>query len=180
MSSPYTVRVVGDPVLRSVASEVTDIDARLVKLTEDMFETMYQAPGIGLAAPQIGVGKRLFVYDLEPEERSRPGVLVNPRIVESDGEWTYQEGCLSIPGLYYEIVRPKAVHLVGHDLDGNEVSLEADELLARLFQHELDHLDGILMIERMDADTRRQAKRDIRALQARLETVPATSGLSLP
>lgn len=167
-------------MLRSVASEVTDIDGRLVKLTDDMFETMYQAPGIGLAAPQIGVGKRLFVYDLDPENRSEPGVLVNPRIVESDGEWTYQEGCLSIPGLYYDIVRPKAVHIVGLDLDGNEVSLEADELLARLFQHELDHLDGILMIERMDPDTRKQAKRDIRSLQAALDAAPAASGLSLP
>lgn len=169
MSSPYTIRVVGDPVLRTEAAEITDIDGRLVKLADDMLETMYEAPGLGLAAPQVGVGKRLFVYDLDPENRADPHVLVNPRITESDGEWTYPEGCLSIPGLSYEIVRPKVVHLVGHDLDGNEVSVEADELTARLFQHELDHLDGVLMTERMDPDTRKQALKDIRAMRSRIE-----------
>ena len=169
MAAPYSIRVVGDPVLRATASEVTDIDGKLVKLTEDMFEVMYGAPGIGLAAPQIGVGKRLFVYDLEPEERGAPSVLVNPRIVESRGEWTYEEGCLSIPNLSWEIVRPKEVHLVGTDLDGNEVSIEADELTARLFQHELDHLDGVLMTDRMDADTKKQALKEIRAMKERID-----------
>lgn len=169
MAAPYSIRVVGDPVLRAPAAEITDIDGRLVKLAEDMLETMYEAPGLGLAAPQVGVGKRLFVYDLDPETREDPRVLVNPRIVESDGEWTYEEGCLSIPGLSFEIVRPKVVHLVGHDLHGNEVSVEADELTARLFQHELDHLDGVLMTERMDADTRKLALKEIRAMRERLE-----------
>ncbi len=169
MAAPYTIRVVGDPVLRSVASEITDIDGRLVKLSEDMLETMYAAPGLGLAAPQVGVGKRLFVYDLDPDTREQPGVLVNPRIVESRGEWTYEEGCLSIPGLSFEIVRPKEVHIVGVDLDGNEVSLEADEITARLFQHELDHLDGVLMTERMDPDTKKIALREIRAMRDRLD-----------
>ncbi len=169
MSAPYSIRVVGDPVLRTAASEVTDIDGRLVKLTQDMLETMYRAPGLGLAAPQVGVGKRLFVYDLDPDTRERPQVLVNPRIVESDGEWAYEEGCLSIPGLSFEIVRPKVVHLVGHDLDGNEVSIEADELLGRLFQHELDHLDGVLMTERMDPDTKKRALKEIRAMRERIE-----------
>ncbi|HEY1117402.1 MAG TPA: peptide deformylase [Acidimicrobiales bacterium] len=172
MSAPYTIRVVGDPVLRAAAAEVTDIDGKVVKLAHDMLETMYEAPGLGLAAPQIGVGKRLFVYDLDPEERAAPQVLVNPRIVESDGEWTYQEGCLSIPGLSFEIVRPKVVHLVGLDLDGNEVSIEADELTARLFQHELDHLDGVLMTERMDADTKKQALKEIRRMRDRFEVAP--------
>ena len=169
MSAPYSIRVVGDPVLRSVAAEITEIDGKLVKLSQDMLETMYAAPGLGLAAPQVGVGKRLFVYDLEPDVRGKPQVLVNPRIVESDGEWTYEEGCLSIPGLSFEIVRPKVVHLVGHDLDGNEVSVEADELTARLFQHELDHLDGVLMTERMDPDTRKRALKEIRAMRERVE-----------
>jgi len=169
MSAPYNIRVVGDPVLRAPAAEITDIDGRLVKLAHDMLETMYEAPGLGLAAPQIGVGKRLFVYDLDPDERTDPHVLVNPRIVESDGEWTYEEGCLSIPGLSFEIIRPKVVHLVGLDLDGNEVSLEADELTARLFQHELDHLDGVLMTERMDPDTKKQALKEIRRLRGDVE-----------
>lgn len=173
MRAPYAIRVVGDPVLRARASEITDIDGKLAKLADDMLQTMYRAPGLGLAAPQIGVGKRLFVYDLGPEDREDPKVLVNPEIVESDGEWTYPEGCLSIPGLYYEIVRPKVVHLVGRDLDGNEVSVEADELTARLFQHELDHLDGVLMTERMDADTRKEAMADIRALQDREAEKPS-------
>jgi len=169
MRAPYSIRVVGDPVLRTAAAEVTDIDGRLVKLAQDMLDTMYEAPGIGLAAPQVGVGKRLFVYDLDPEGRTDPHVLVNPRIVESDGEWTYEEGCLSIPGLSFEIVRPKVVHLVGVDLDGNEVSVEADELTARLFQHELDHLDGVLMTERMDPDTKKRALKEIRRMRERVE-----------
>src|SRR3546814_79499 len=166
-----------DPVLRAAAAEVTDIDGKVVKLAHDMLETMYEAPGLGLAAPQIGVGKRLFVYDLDPEERAAPQVLVNPRIVESDGEWAYQEGCLSIPGLSFEIVRPKVVHLVGLDLDGNEVSIEADELTARLFQHELDHLDGVLMTERMDPDTRKLAPKEIRRIRDPVAVAPReTSG----
>jgi peptide deformylase len=169
VAAPYSIRVVGDPVLRSAAAEITDIDGRLVKLAHDMLETMYEAPGLGLAAPQVGVGKRLFVYDLDPDSREDPHVLVNPRIVESRGEWTYDEGCLSIPGMSFEIVRPKEVHLVGHDLDGNEVSVEADELTARLFQHELDHLDGVLMTERMDPDTKKRALREIRAMRDRLQ-----------
>ena len=178
MSAPYTIRVVGDPVLRAKASEITNVDGKLVKLTEDMLDTMYRAPGLGLAAPQVGVGKRLFVYDLDPEERGDPQVLVNPEIVETRGEWSYHEGCLSIPGLSYEIIRPKEVHLRGYDLDGNEVNLEADELLARLFQHELDHLDGVLMTERMDKDTRKEAMRAIRAMREDLDAeATRTKGL---
>ncbi|MFM7536058.1 MAG: peptide deformylase [Acidimicrobiales bacterium] len=157
---PREIRVYGDPVLKSKAAEITAIDGKLVSLSAEMLQTMYAAPGIGLAAPQIGVQKRLFVYDLGGE----PHTLVNPRIVESDGEWVYDEGCLSIPGLYIEIVRPKVVHVVGHDLDGNEVSLEADELLARLIQHELDHLDGVLMFDRMEPDQRKLALAEWRRL----------------
>lgn len=158
--APYSIRVVGDPVLRQRAGEVTDIDGRLVKLADDMIVTMYEAPGVGLAAPQVGVEKRLFVYDVGEGAKT----LVNPEIVESDGEWVFEEGCLSVPGLSWEIVRPKQVHLRGVDLDGNEVSIEADELLARCFQHELDHLDGILVLERLDLDTRKQALKTIREL----------------
>ena len=158
MASPYQVRIYGDPVLRRVAQEITDIDGRLVRLADDMLETMYAEPGIGLAAPQIGVGRRLFVYDIG----DGPRALVNPVISETRGEWVYEEGCLSIPGVYWEIVRPKEILLTGYDLDGNEVSLEADELLSRLFQHELDHLDGVLMLDRLDDDQRKAAKRLLR------------------
>ncbi len=158
MSSPYKVRVFGDPVLRKVAAEISDVDAKLVKLVDDMLETMYAEPGIGLAAPQVGVQRRLFVYDVG----EGPEAIVNPVISEATGEWVYEEGCLSVPGLYWEIVRPKEIHLTGYDLDGNEVSIEADELLARLFQHELDHLDGVMLIDHLDADTRKAALKTLR------------------
>src|SRR5690606_8875514 len=139
LMAPYSIRVVGDPVLRQRAAEVTNIDGRLAKLADDMVVTMYEAPGLGLAAPQVGVEKRLFVYDVGEGART----IINPVIDETDGEWAYEEGCLSVPGLSWEIVRPKQVHLRGVDLDGNEVSIEADEILARAFQHEIDHLDGV-------------------------------------
>jgi peptide deformylase len=156
--APYTIRVVGDPVLRQRAAEIATIDGRLVKLAEDMVVTMYEAPGMGLAAPQVGVEKRLFVYDVG----DGPHTIVNPQIVESSGEWSYEEGCLSVPGLSWDIIRPKEVHLTGVDLNGNEVSIEADELTARCFQHELDHLDGVLLLERLDPDTRKLALKTIR------------------
>ena len=158
--APYVIRVFGDPVLKQRASEVTDIDGTLVRLANDMITTMYEAPGVGLAAPQVGVQKRLFVYDVQDD--TGPKVIVNPTISEGRGEWVFEEGCLSVPGLAWEIVRPKEVHLTGVDLDGNEVSIEADEYLARVFQHELDHLDGVLLLERLDADQRKQAMRVLR------------------
>jgi peptide deformylase len=162
--APYAIRIVGDPVLRQKAAEVTDIDGRIAKLAEDMVPTMYEAAGLGLAAPQVGVQKRLFVYQI-PDVDDGPKVLVNPTISEARGEWVYEEGCLSVPGLHWEIMRPKEVHLTGYDLDGNEVSIEADELLARLFQHELDHLDGKLLLDLLDADQRKQAMRALRERQ---------------
>jgi peptide deformylase len=175
--APYRIRVVGDPVLRQRAAEVTTIDGRLAKLADDMIVTMYDAPGLGLAAPQVGVEKRLFVYDVG----DGPRTLINPEIVEAHGEWTYEEGCLSVPGLSWEIVRPKQVHLRGLDLDGDEVSIEADEILARCFQHELDHLDGVLLLERLDPDTRRQALKTIRELgigpSALVDAEPRRGGL---
>jgi peptide deformylase len=163
MSAPYAIRIVGDPVLTQRAGEVTDIDGRLAKLAEDMLETMYDAPGVGLAAPQIGVQKRFFVYDLGDGEGGQ--VLINPVITESSGEWEFTEGCLSVPGLHWDIVRPKEIHLTGLDIDGNEISFDADEYTARVFQHELDHLDGVLLLERLDEDQRKEAKRAVRRLQ---------------
>lgn len=154
----YPIRLFGDPVLRQRATEVANVDASLVRLAEDMMQTMYDAPGVGLAAPQVGVQRRLFVYDIG----DGPFAVVNPEIVESSGEWNYQEGCLSIPGLSWDLVRPKEVHLKGFDLDGDELDIEADELLARCFQHEMDHLNGVLIVERLDADTRREAMRVLR------------------
>lgn len=148
----------GDPVLRTKANDVTDIDGKLAKLAQDMLVTMYDEPGIGLAAPQVGVQKRFFVYDYG----DGPAALINPVISESDGEWAYEEGCLSVPGLSWEIIRPKQILITGFDLEGNEVSIEADELESRLYQHEMDHLDGILLVDRLDADTRKAAMRTVR------------------
>ena len=141
----YDIRTFGDPVLTSVAEQVENIDGKIVRLSQAMLQAMYQAPGLGLAAPQIGVQKQIFVYDVD----GVPVTLLNPRIVESRGEWVYDEGCLSIPGLYVEMLRPKEVLLEAVDLGGNTIQIEADELLARLFQHELDHLDGITFNKRV-------------------------------
>lgn len=168
--SRYAIRVFGDPVLRQRAAEVTEIDGSVATLVEGMLETMYEAPGIGLAAPQVGVQKRLFVYDLG--DGSGPHVVINPRIVETRGEWEYEEGCLSVPGLYFRIVRPDEVHLTGYDLDGNEVFIEADELLGRLFQHEVDHLDGRLLIDLLDEEQRREARRALRERALAPEPAP--------
>lgn len=154
----YSVRVYGDPVLKQVAREVDRFDASLVRLVDDMVETMYDSEGAGLAAPQVGIQKRLFVYDVG----EGPAAVVNPVIVEAEGEWYHDEGCLSIPGLRLGIVRPDRVHLRGYDLDGEEITIEADEFLGRVFQHEVDHLDGVLMIERLEEDMRKQALRVLR------------------
>lgn len=184
MDSPYTVRIFGDPVLRKVAAEITDIDAKLAKLSDDMLATMYAEPGIGLAAPQIGVQRRMFVYDIG----EGPQTIINPVIEESDGEWSYVEGCLSVPGLSWEIIRPKQLHVSGRDLDGNEVALEADELLARLIQHELDHLNGVLLIDHLSDDDRKQALKTLRHRYVDIDLtgvppaakVPGAGGLQLP
>jgi len=169
--APYTIRVFGDPVLKQRATEIDNIDGALVRLADDMLETMYDAPGLGLAAPQVGVQKRLFVYDIDDEPRA----LINPVITESSGEWSYLEGCLSVPNLHWEIVRPKEILITGYDLDGNEVSLEADELLARLFQHELDHLDGVLLLQHLEPDQQKEARRILRQRALGLPVDPPPS-----
>ena len=171
--APHEIRLIGDPVLRKRATEVTDVTGSLARLADDMFATMHEALGIGLAAPQIGVQKRLFVYD----HGDGPGVVINPRIEESDGEWVFEEGCLSVPGLAWEITRPKRIHMVGIDLDGNDVSLEVDELEARLFQHELDHLDGILLVDHLDDDQQRAARKTLREMP--LDRPTGSGGLRL-
>ncbi len=155
----YQIRLFGDPVLTQRAAEVTEVDGSLARLVDDMVETMHSAHGLGLAAPQVGVQKRLFVYQMEDRE---PVAIVNPIIAESRGEWEFEEGCLSIPGLFFPIVRPKEIHLTGWDLDGNEISIEADELEARCFQHELDHLDGRLLLSILGKDQRKEAMRELR------------------
>ncbi len=158
--SAYAIRLYGDPVLKQVAAPIADIDGTVKALSDAMIESMYEVHGLGLAAPQVGVQKRLFVYDMY--EGEGPKTIVNQALTEFDGEWTHEEGCLSLPGLYFPITRPKVVHLTGYDLDGNEVSIEADEILARAFQHELDHLDGTLLLEHLDKEQRKAALRELR------------------
>lgn len=156
--SSYPIRVFGDPVLRRPTAEVTEIDGALAKLVDAMCETMYEAPGVGLAAPQVGVQKRFFVYDVG----EGPTALLNPVIVETSGEWVYEEGCLSLPGLVFEIARPKLVSVHALDLDGKEVVIEGDELLGRVFLHEIDHLEGVLMLDRLDPGERKLAMKMLR------------------
>lgn len=168
----FSIRLFGDPVLRERASDVSEIDASLKQLADDMLETMYAAPGVGLAAPQVGIQKRMFVYDAG----EGPAVVINPRISESAGEWTFEEGCLSVPGLSWPIVRPREILLEGLDLDGNVISIEAEEYLARVYQHEVDHLDGVLLIERLDPDQRKQAMRTLRQIAFDPSVVSRHSG----
>jgi peptide deformylase len=156
----HAIRIFGDPVLKQPASPLTDIDGSLSTLIDAMYDTMYDASGVGLAAPQVGVQKRFFVYDIADD--TGPHVLLNPEIVEQTGEWTYEEGCLSLPGLAFEIVRPKVITVRGLDLDGNEVVVQGDELLGRVFLHEIDHLDGVLLLDRLGRDERKRAMRELR------------------
>ncbi len=157
----YAIRTYGDPVLKTPAAAVKDINGKVARLVDDMFDTLYSCDnGIGLAAPQIGVQKQIFVWEVDDQ----PMVIINPVIVESSGEWVYDEGCLSIPGLYVEMLRPNEVLMKGLTLDGNEIEIEASELMGRLFQHELDHLNGVLMFDRMTPDQRKSALSEYRRI----------------
>jgi peptide deformylase len=158
----YQIRTYGDPVLKSKASEVSDINGKIARLVDDMFDTLYESDsGIALAAPQIGVQKQIFVWDVDDQQMA----IINPQIVESSGEWVYDEGCLSIPGLYVEMLRPNHVLVRGYTVDGDEVQIEASELMGRLFQHEIDHLQGVLMFDRMTPEQRKEAMIEYRRLQ---------------
>lgn len=135
-----------DPILRKISKEVTSFDEKLDILVEDMIETMHEADGVGLAAPQIGVLKRVIVFDLYDEDG--PMALVNPRIVEQNGLQMEEEGCLSLPGRHGVVKRPLSVTVQFEDLDGETYEITGEELLARVLCHEIDHLDGILYIDK--------------------------------
>lgn len=140
------IREIGDEVLTKKCKEVKEMTPRTKELIEDMLETMYEANGVGLAAPQVGILKRIVVIDTTGEN---PYILINPRIVETSGEQTGQEGCLSVPGKSGEVTRPNYVKAVALDMNMNEFELEGTELLARAICHELDHLDGHLYVEKV-------------------------------
>ena len=153
------VRLFGDPVLRSRAAEVTTFDRELRKLVADLVDTMHEEGGAGLAAPQLGVGLRVFSYDCD----GFAGHLINPTFdVVGDEEQIGPEGCLSIPGLSWDCRRHLHVLARGWDQFGEPVALEGSELLARCIQHETDHLDGVLFLDRLDPATRKQAMAEIR------------------
>lgn len=143
------IRTKGDRVLGKVAKEITEPSERLNELAEDMIETMYDADGVGLAAPQVGILKRIVVIDISAE-RDQPMVLVNPVILEQDGSQTGYEGCLSVPGKSGVVTRPNYVKVRAQDLELNTFEFEATEFLARAVCHELDHLDGHLYVEKVE------------------------------
>jgi len=161
------IRLFGDPVLRTPADPVTDFDAELRKLVADMFETMYASQGIGLAAPQVGVSKRVTIIDLsmgkDPKQKL---VLVNPEVILSEGRQYEEEGCLSFPDIREKVVRAAKVRIRAQDEKGKWFEMDGEELLARAFQHEIDHLDGVLFIFRMSALKRSLNLRKIRKMQS--------------
>ena len=163
------IRLFGDPVLRTKAEPVTDFDLELRNLVRDLTETMREASGVGLAAPQIGVGLRVFAYRVDDEEC---GHLINP-VLELSGEpETDEEGCLSIPGLQFPTPRAPRVIAAGFNMYGDPVTVEGTELLARCVQHETDHLDGILFIDRLDKKQRKLAMKAIREAEWNGEPAP--------
>lgn len=158
--STFPIRVFGDPVLKQRCTEIPldEIDASLARLVDDMLETMYAAPGVGLAANQVGIQRRIFVYDIG----DGPHTVINPTIVETSEEWEYDEGCLSVPGLYFPIARPRRVKLAGYDLEGRPFTQVGEDLLGRVFLHETDHLDGYLLLDRLTPNVRKEAMRALR------------------
>lgn len=149
-----------DPVLRKVAEKVDNIDQDLQTLLDDMFETMYDAKGVGLAAPQIGISKQIAVIDVT-KDRSQQFVLINPQVIEVKGEETMQEGCLSVPGVYDTVKRASWVKMRALDRDGNEYELEGDGLLGEAIQHEIDHLNGKLFVDLLSPLKRNRAKKKL-------------------
>lgn len=156
----FPIRTYGDPVLRTPTTPVRNVDGSVRKLVADLIETMYDAPGVGLAANQIGVSRRVAVFDAHDGEGAR--VLINPEIVETDGELEFEEGCLSVPGRYWPIVRPEFARVRALDLDGNEVEYAGTELLGRVLQHEIGHLDGGLLIDHLPKRARKTALKELR------------------
>jgi peptide deformylase len=152
------IRIYGDPVLREMCRPVEAVDDGVRALIADLMETMYDADGIGLAAPQVGVPVRVFVYDVR-EDGTEPGALINPEIVSFDGKVKEEEGCLSIPGLAELVERSDRIVVRGLDADGEPVEIEADGLFSRCIQHEKDHLDGVLFIDRLSPLKRQMLQR---------------------
>ncbi|MEL6381092.1 MAG: peptide deformylase [Cyanobacteria bacterium J06626_18] len=149
---PLEIHTLGDRVLRQPAKRVAKVDNDIRQLVHEMLQTMYSSDGIGLAAPQVAVNKQLLVVDVDPENAANPPlVLINPKIIRTSKELcTGQEGCLSIPGVYLDVVRPAAIEVSFKDESGRPKKLKADDLLARCILHEMDHLTGVLFVDRVN------------------------------
>lgn len=176
------IRLFGDPILRQEAHEVGSFDRHLRRLARDMLETMRAAPGVGLAAPQVGVLKRLFTWEITFEEEdgttTTGGAVVNPVLLErGDEEQTGEEGCLSFPGLFFPLARPRWARVRWQDLAGEEHTTEVEDLTARVWLHEMDHLDGILFIDHLALHDRQEAMRRMR--EQRLADEPEEPGENL-
>jgi peptide deformylase len=177
------IRLYGDPVLKERAATVELFDRALARFGDDLMETMRAANGVGLAAPQVGILRRMFAFDLGLNEETGDhphGVLVNPRIVHAEGEQTGDEGCLSFPGLYYECTRAELVRVDAVDVAGTALELTGQGLLARVFQHEIDHLDGVLFIERLPRAERKKAMKAWRERELDLEAPGVQPHLHVP
>ncbi|MEN8166996.1 MAG: peptide deformylase [Pseudomonadota bacterium] len=149
-----------DPRLRNKAKPVAMVDESIRRLVDDMFETMYQAPGIGLAATQVNVAKQLLVIDLS-EEKNQPLCLINPEIIEQDGEEQMEEGCLSVPGVYEPVTRAAHIRIRALNRQGEPFEMEADDLLAVCIQHEMDHLDGKLFVDYLSSLKRQRIRKKL-------------------
>ena len=161
------IRIYGDPVLREECAGVDEVDDEVRALISDMVETVVEAEGLGLAAPQIGVPKRVIIV-MEPGEEERGFLaLINPEIVSACGEEMVEEGCLSVPGIYEKVKRPQSVVVSGLDRDGNEVKVEATGMLARAFCHEIDHLNGVLFVDKIGMVKKGLLKGKLGALKKR-------------
>jgi peptide deformylase len=156
------IRTLGDPVLKTPAKPVETFDRALRKLAEDMLESMYEAQGVGLAGPQVGVSSRLFVFD---DGETGPMFVANPELSNAEGEIVVDEGCLSIPGPYHPTARAERIRCRGQDLLGRPLELDGEGLLGRIFQHETDHLDGVLFIDRLDDEGRRAVLAELRQIE---------------
>jgi peptide deformylase len=165
------IRTLGDPTLREKARPVEHFDATLRRIVDDMLETMYDAPGVGLAAPQVGISSRFFVFD---DGEGGPRFLANAELIDLDGEMVQEEGCLSIPGPFHPTARAARVTARGLDLDGYPIEIRGEGLVARILQHETDHTHGRLFIDHLDDDGRREVMRSMREHELRRAVVDGT------
>lgn len=161
----YNLIYYGNKLLKETAQEVTNIDGNIAGLIDSMYKIMYKANGIGLAAPQIGLSSRIIVIDTKENDGS-PIALINPVIKQKDdNQVIYEEGCLSLPGIMSDIIRPERVLVSGLDINGKKTEIEADGLLARVFQHEIDHLDGVLFIDHIEQHVRSEFRSELKRIK---------------